>query len=67
MNSRKSLVRSRSETVFKLIAKGTIEEKILELQENKKELADQILSGEGNSLSSMTKEDLMKLFSTGQD
>ena len=33
-------------TVYKLIAKGTIEEKIVSLQEKKKELADKILGGE---------------------
>lgn len=49
-------------TVFKLIAKGTIEEKIQNLQQSKSDLANQVLSGEVNSLGSMTKEDLMELF-----
>ena len=33
-------------TVYKLIAKGTIEEKIIKLQQMKKELAEEILSGD---------------------
>lgn len=48
-------------TVYKLIARHTIEEKILELQENKKALSDQILSEEGVTGSQLTKEELLKL------
>ncbi len=48
-------------TVFKLIAKSSIEEKILKLQETKKDLADQVINGETGQLGSMTKEDLMEL------
>ncbi len=48
-------------SVFKLIIKDTIEEKILKMQEAKKDLADAILSGEGESLSKLTKEELMDL------
>lgn len=48
--------------VIKLIAKNSIEERILKLQEKKKELADKIISGENTSLSSFTKEDLLELF-----
>ena len=47
--------------VYKLIVKGTIEENILKLQEKKRELADQILAGEGLNGSSLTKEELMEL------
>lgn len=50
-------------TVFKLIAKDTIEEKIVKLQETKKELADSVLSGEMKSLGSMSKEELLELLS----
>jgi SNF2 family DNA or RNA helicase len=50
-------------TVFKLIAKDTIEEKIVKLQETKKELADAVLSGETRSLGSVSKEELMELIS----
>ena len=45
-------------TVFRMIAKNTIEEKIIELQQRKKELAEDILSGEGISSSLITREDL---------
>ena len=48
-------------TVYKLIARHTIEEKILDLQENKKALSDQILSEEGVTASQLTKEELLKL------
>lgn len=54
---------TRDVTVFKLIAKDTIEEKIVRLQESKKELADAVLSGETRSLGSMSKEELMELIS----
>jgi SNF2 family DNA or RNA helicase len=49
-------------TVVKLIAKDTIEERILALQEKKQDLADKIISAEGTSLSALTKEDLLDLF-----
>ena len=48
-------------TVYKLIARHTIEEKILKLQENKKALSDQILSEEGVTASHLTKEDLLQI------
>ena len=48
-------------SVFKLIVKNTIEEKILEMQNAKKDLADAILSGEGESLMNMSREQLMEL------
>ncbi len=47
--------------VYKLITKGTIEENILKLQERKKELADQILTGEAVGTASFTKEELLSL------
>ena len=50
-------------TVFKLIAKDTIEERILKLQESKKDLADKILSAEGVSLATLTQEEIAQLFS----
>lgn len=48
-------------TVYKLIMKGTIEENIVKLQEKKKELAEQVLSGEGLNTGSFTKEELLEL------
>ena len=48
-------------SVFKLIAKGTIEENIVKLQERKKELAEQVLSGENVGSGSFTREELLEL------
>ncbi len=48
-------------TVYKLICKGTIEEKIVKLQESKKELAEEILQGETGNLAGMTREELLAL------
>lgn len=50
-------------TVYKMIAENTIEERIVKMQENKKDLANAIISTENVSLSSLTKEDLMELLS----
>ena len=48
-------------TVYKLIAKNTVEEKILKLQETKRDLADQVINGTGAGLGSMSKEELLEL------
>jgi SNF2 family DNA or RNA helicase len=51
--------------VIKLVSKGTIEEKIILLQEDKKQLIDSILTGElknSGLLGSLSKEDLQQLF-----
>ena len=50
--------------VIKLIAKGTIEEKIVKLQNMKKELSNQIIEGKENSdeiLSKLTEKDIIYL------
>ena len=52
---------TRQVTVYKMIAKGTIEEKILELQEAKQDLADAILEGRSESLMSLSSEELLAL------
>ena len=54
---------TRQVTVYRLIAKDTIEEKILALQEAKRDLADAILSGESGSLASLSNAELMELLS----
>jgi SNF2 family DNA or RNA helicase len=46
---------------YKLIAEGSIEEKILQLQELKKELFDNIISADGASLKSLSEEDINML------
>lgn len=48
-------------TVYKLIAKSTIEEKIQKLQETKRDLADQIIGGGSGQLSGMSREDILAL------
>ncbi len=52
---------TRQVTVIKLITANSIEEKILQLQEAKKDLADAIIGGQSNSLMSMSREELMEL------
>ncbi len=48
--------------VYKLIMKDSIEEKVLHLQKNKKELFDDILEEGTSSIKKLTKEDLEYLF-----
>ncbi len=47
--------------VYRLIARGTIEEKIVDLQARKLELADRILGGEGVGAGNLTREELLEL------
>lgn len=56
---------TRTVSVYRIIVKDSIEEKILNLQELKKNLADEILNGSAgtSSLSEMSKEDLIELLS----
>lgn len=50
-------------SVYKLIVKGTIEENIIKMQDKKKELAEQVLSGKGINVGSFTREELLELLS----
>lgn len=52
----------KSVSVYKLIAKGTIEEKIMALAEKKQSLADNILPDEATLLRSLTREQILDLF-----
>ena len=52
---------TRKVTVFKLIVRNTVEDKILEMQNSKADLADAILSGEAESLGQMSREQLLEL------
>ena len=52
---------SRTVTVYRIIVKDTIEEKILELQNAKRDLAEAVLTGENASLSSLSTEELLSL------
>lgn len=47
--------------VYRLIIEGTIEDNIVKIQEKKKELAEQILGGEGMGSASFTREELKEL------
>jgi SNF2 family DNA or RNA helicase len=48
---------------YRLIAKDTVEEKILALQEKKRDLADAVVSAENSVLGSLTFDDLQLLLS----
>ena len=48
-------------TVYKLIVKNTIEEKIQKLQEAKKDLADQIIRGDSGQTGGLSREQIMEL------
>ena len=48
-------------TVFKLIARDSIEEKIQQLQEAKLNLADEIIGGEQVSFASLSRDELLEL------
>ncbi len=50
-------------TVYKLVVKNTIEEKIVEMQRQKAQLAEDILSGEKIESSTFTKDDLLQILS----
>ena len=48
---------------YRLIARDTVEEKMLELQRSKRQIADAILEGGGSSLRDLTADDLRLLLS----
>ncbi|XP_076975882.1 transcription termination factor 2 isoform X2 [Tamandua tetradactyla] len=48
--------------IHRFVCEGTVEEKILQLQEKKKDLAKQVLSGTGESVTKLTLADLKVLF-----
>lgn len=48
-------------TVYKLVMKDTIEERIIKLQQKKKELADQLLNNDVLSTPRLSKEELLEL------
>ncbi len=54
-------------TVYRLISKGTIEEKILELQAIKQSLADEIIGTDEEGFKNLTKEELLSLFTFDAD
>ncbi len=48
--------------VYKMIMKNSIEEKILKLQEMKKDLSDTFTQGSEGSITSMNQEEILSLF-----
>jgi hypothetical protein len=46
---------------YRLVARGTVEEKILDLQKKKKDLAESIISEDKDFMKKLSKEDLAKL------
>ncbi len=48
---------------YRLIAKDTVEEKVLQLQQNKKELADAIINADNSLIRGLSREDLEMLLS----
>lgn len=48
-------------TVYKLIAKDTIEERIMQMQESKRDLVNSVLGGDGISSALFTREDVLAL------
>ncbi len=49
--------------VYKLIARDTVEEKIIKLQEQKRAIAAQVISSEGGVFKTLTRDDVAALFS----
>lgn len=54
---------TKAVSVYRLVAKGTVEEKILQLSAKKRELVSNVLSTEGSPVKGLTKADLAELFS----
>ena len=52
---------TRAVTVYKLITKDTIEEKIQKIQEKKQNLADSVLTGDFINLASLSKDELLSI------
>jgi non-specific serine/threonine protein kinase len=48
--------------VYKLVVKDSVEEKILQLQEHKREIVEQVIGAEGGVFKSLTREDVEVLF-----
>ncbi|MGH7847903.1 MAG: helicase-related protein, partial [Candidatus Binatia bacterium] len=48
---------------YRLIARGTVEEKVLELQKTKRDLADAIITADNSLIHNLTRDDLELLLS----
>ena len=60
---------TKTVSVIKLVTKGTIEERIIELQDKKKILSENLIEGKSDSesLSSLTEKDIRKLLSYNEN
>lgn len=58
---------SKPVTVYRIISKGTIEEKIIERQGIKKTLADEIIGSDDEGFKNLTKEELLSLFTFDEE
>jgi SNF2 family DNA or RNA helicase len=54
---------TRQVFAYRLIARHTVEEKVLELQRTKRDLADAIVTGNNSLIQNLTREDLQLLLS----
>jgi SNF2 family DNA or RNA helicase len=54
---------SRRVFAYRLIARDTVEEKIVELQKSKRDLAEALIASDGSVLRQLTAEDLQMLLS----
>ena len=52
---------TRHVVAYRLLARGTVEDKVVELQKQKRELAEALLGGDGASVGGLTREDLATL------
>jgi SNF2 family DNA or RNA helicase len=53
---------TRKVIVYRMVVKDTIEEKMLKLQDRKKELVDSLITSEAKVFKDLTREDIMSLF-----
>jgi SNF2 family DNA or RNA helicase len=53
---------TKTVNVYKLVTKGTVEEKVMELQERKKKLFDALVQESAEALEDLTWEDVQGLF-----
>lgn len=54
---------TRNVFAYRIIAKDTVEEKVLQLQKSKRDLADAIVNEDNSSISKLTREDIAMLLS----
>ena len=53
---------TRKVFAYKLISKDSVEEKIVKLQDSKRELVESLISTEETFFKSLTKDDILELF-----